>query len=258
MRELTPVSVIAAELSPPTGSFWTSPDWYDPQSGEPGYTLAEVSRFFFARSRTWLNRHVWRKHLVLDGEPVIIPRDRNDYQRWRLYDVELTAHALAQGGYLKIEQLHRAIGIVKLVAQNYKYLLPSPIETRIEPINNVEKRKGLMAVETLTLVRDDLDESSGASTRHFAIGEIHYQIDLTDKNWEAFLELINPYVVAARPDRRRRLISPEEQEERSLIRQWAAENGHQVGSRGRIPYEVVDAYKKAQEPASKRRRAKAQ
>lgn len=248
MGQLTPVSVILDELSPPGGgSFWTDPSWYDEKTGEPGYTLAEVARFFFARSRPWLNAHLWQGHLELDGDPVLLPRAPNGYHRWRLYDVELTAHALAQGGHLDVRRLQYAIGIIKLVAQNYKYLLVSPIATRVEPIYIPEKRTSLMAVETVTRVSDDLDQTLGARTRHFSIGEIHYQIDLVDGNWREFQEAIQRFVAVARPDRRRRMASPEEQAERQKIRVWAQEAGYPIGSRGRIPYAIVDAYKKHQE-----------
>lgn len=240
---LTPATLVQDDLEPPDGEFWTRPEWYDEVTGEPGYTLSEVARFFFARSTSWMRHHVWRQHLVLDGEPIGIPRDSsNNYLRWRLYDVERTAHALAQNGYLQLDQLSRVIGLVKLVAQNYKYLLQSPIETRLEALNNIADRKGPMVVQTVSVRRDDLTGDEGAEVRRFAIEDQGYEIDLTDATWGQLLQLLNPYIAAARPDPRIRRVNPSEREERERIRGWARDNGYTVGKRGRIPHEVLEKY----------------
>lgn len=241
MRQLTPVSLVSDELSPPEGDFWCDPSWYD-----PSFVISEVSRFFFARSASWLRGHIWRGRLLLDGQLIQPPRDPDTgYQRWRLYDVELTAHALAQGGFLKVDQLRMVIGLVKLVAQNYNYLLLSPIENRIEPVGNLMGRDAPMAVETVNIFRDDLDGTAGALPRAFGVGDIQYALDLTDANWAAFLALIAPYVAVARPDRRRRAVSPQEKDRRVAVRAWALANGYEVGARGRIPLAVEEAYRKA-------------
>jgi hypothetical protein len=245
---LVPVDLVSDELSPPDGRpYWTSEEMYDPSLGEPSYVAHEVARIFFARSVHWLRKHVWEKHLILDGEPMIIPRDEHSgYLRWRLYDVERTAYALMQNGYLKVEQLQLAIGIVKLVAQNYKYLLPSGLETRIYPGQQVGKEvrreRPPMAVKTIHEVEDDLDGSPDATTHRFAIEDVHYRIDLTDENWKKFLEALQPYVLAAQPDKRRRAATPEEVAERADIRAWAKKKGLQVGERGRIPNAILEQY----------------
>lgn len=243
---LTPVTVVPDDdLEPPQGEFWTRPEWYDEATGEPGYTLSEVARFFFARSASWLRHHVWRGHLVLDGEPVAVPRDRsNDYLRWRLYDVEITAHALAQNGYLQLDQLSRTIGLVKLLAQNYGYLLQSPIATGFNPVVNVVDQKGRMAVETVIIRRDDLTGDEGAKPRRFAIGDQGYEIDLTDDSWAHVLQFLAPYVTVARPDPRSRRSNLDDRETRERIRKWARANGFEVGSRGRIPADIMQAYRK--------------
>lgn len=247
MRSLVPVDIVSEQLSPPEGAFWTTPEMYSERTGEPGFTINEVARLFFGRSRQWLRKHVWYGHLLIDGEEVIIPREADTgYLRWRLYDIERTALALTQSGYLQIGQLERVIGIVKLVAQNYNYLLPSQLETRVIPSSKrVRRRARPMAVETLTVVRDDLDDSSGATTRRFSVEDVHYRIDLTDKNWEQLLSVLQPYIAVAQPDKRRRIATPEEVSKRADIREWAKKRGYQVGERGRIPYTIVDEYNSA-------------
>lgn len=220
---------------------------YDQRLGEPGYVAHEVARVFFARSVHWLRKHVWERHLILDGVPLLIPRDEHSgYLRWRLYDVERTAHALVQNGHLQVEQLQRAIGIVKLVAQNYNYLLPSGLETRIYPgrkvRSEVRRERVPMTVKTIHEVEDDLDGSPDAQTHRFSIEDVHYRIDLSKKNWESFLEAIQPFVMVAQPDKRRRAATPEEVAERSEIRTWAKSKGLSVGERGRIPNAILEQF----------------
>lgn len=244
-RVLVPVDVISDELAPPDGGFWTDESMFDPRRRVPGFRTSECASFFFGRSHQWLRQHQRAEHLVLDGELLVIPRDGRGHFLWRLCDVERGAWAMAQRGYLKVEQLERVIRIIKLVAQNYKYLLPSPVETRIVPNSDEVRRRAIMASETLTVIHDDTDGSSGAETRRFAIEDTHYCIDLTDKNWEEFLRLVQPYVAVAKPDRRLRRPSPEEIAERSLIRSWAESAGLEIGSRGRIPHTVIEKYREA-------------
>lgn len=248
MRALVPVDVQVDALALSEGQFFTTDAMYNPRTGEPGYTIHEVARFFFGRSRIWLQKHVWGGHLVLDGEPVKIPREEgNDYLRWRLVDIERTAHALAQNGYLKVEHLQRVIGIVLLVAQNYHYLLPSATATSVIPHSDEVERRVSMATETIRQVTDDLDGSVGdVEERRFAVGDIGYCIDLTGVNWKEFLHLLEPYIARARVDRRRRRTdTPQQAEYRAQIRDWAIKKGLEVGARGRIPFDVVEAYEKA-------------
>lgn len=247
MRSLEPVDVVVVGVYVPEtpDGLWTSPEMFDPQRGEPAFYSAEVARFFFGRSPVWLRHHLWRQHLVLDAWSVGIPRTVTaDQRRWRLYDIERAAHALAQGGFIKVEHLVRVIEIVKLVAQNYRYLIPLPLETRIEShVDEVARRVvAPMAVETLTRMRDDLTGELGAKSRTFGVGDNRYLIDLTDESWAAFLDLLRPYISAAQPALPREGESVESAEERRVIRGWARVNGYSVGNRGRLSAQVLRAY----------------
>jgi hypothetical protein len=104
-----------------------------------------------------------------------------------------------------------------------------------------------MATETIRQVTDDMDGSVGeVEERRFAVGDIGYCIDLTEVNWKELLHLLEPYIARARVDRRRRRTdTPQQAELRASIRSWAQEQGLDVGARGRIPFEVVEAYDKA-------------
>lgn len=241
-RVLVPVDVISLELMPPEGSYWTDESMYDPKREMPRWRMREAAGFFFARSQQWLHQHIWAEHLRLDGVLLEIPRDEHEHHIWRLCDIERAAHGLLQNGYLQVERFETVIRLVKLVAENYGYLLPSRLETQVLPITNAVRRKAIMASETHTVVVDDLDGSDGASTRRFSIEGVHYRVDLNDKNWEEFLNSISAVRAVASPDKGRRAASPEEAAERSVIRAWAIEQSIDIGARGRIPQEIIDKY----------------
>ena len=101
-------------------------------STRPVYSVAEVSKVFFARSPHWV-RWVERKGwLVLDGEQVGTYRKPvgddvkpgNGYRQYCLSDIEKMAHALAQHGAIDGDQLMNALRIVAAQARLYGYLPP--------------------------------------------------------------------------------------------------------------------------------------
>lgn len=101
-----------------------------------------------------------------------------------------------------------------------------------------------MAAKTVVTLTDDLGDGEASQTVSFAVGHAHYEIDLSSKNAAKFEKALEPYVKAARRVRggqRRRGRSLSSDDARA-IRAWAQQNGYEVGPRGRIPHEVVDAY----------------
>lgn len=97
---------------------------------------------------------------------------------------------------------------------------------------------------------DDLDGSKAERTISFAIDGASYEIDLSRKNANAFEKLVAPYVGAARKiktarGRRASTTSTRSRRNRAEIRQWAQRQGYEVGDRGRIPTNVIDAYNTA-------------
>lgn len=87
---------------------------------------------------------------------------------------------------------------------------------------------------------DDMDGISGATTRKFSIGGIHYEVDLIDDNYAALLLAIEPWRSVSRVERKGtfKLTS----EDRKQIRAWADENGLVIKDRGRFPHAVIQAY----------------
>lgn len=113
-----------------------------------------------------------------------------------------------------------------------------------------------MAKETITIVRDDLDGSEGASSYKFGWGNDLYEIDLSEKNAQELENFLSKYIeraakVTARlpratsqgPSTMRR--PGGNKEELQKIRQWAKDNGYEVSERGRVSQSIQDAYRAA-------------
>jgi hypothetical protein len=111
----------------------------------------------------------------------------------------------------------------------------------------------MISMAKSVVIVDDIDGSSNARTVNFGFDGKTYEIDLTKKNATALEKALKPYIDAARTtsarDRRRstngRARSRSSSTDLAAIRSWAAANGHQVSSRGRIAHSVVEAYEAA-------------
>jgi len=110
-----------------------------------------------------------------------------------------------------------------------------------------------MAQKVTTHLVDDLTgdtiEDGKGRTITFGFDGTHYEIDLSDHNADALRDALSDYVAAARKvsGRSGRTSSGSapkrgNSEELAKIREWAAANGHDVSSRGRISQAVRDAY----------------
>jgi nucleoid-associated protein Lsr2 len=105
---------------------------------------------------------------------------------------------------------------------------------------------------TVSLV-DDLDGQSMASeTVAFAIDGVSYEIDLSSKNAEKLRADLSRWVDAARRvGGRRRGHSAASaggtanRAENAAMREWARRSGYEVANRGRLPADIVDAYRAA-------------
>src|SRR5438309_1457384 len=102
---------------------------------------------------------------------------------------------------------------------------------------------------TMTSIVDDLDGSDGARTVSFSVGNIAYEVDLSDKSKAAMTKKLSKFTDAARRvggGRRRSAARKTASRERTgAIREWAKANGQKVSERGRIPQSVVASYNAA-------------
>jgi hypothetical protein len=96
------------------------------------------------------------------------------------------------------------------------------------------------------LTGETTEPGSGKSLQ-FAFDGISYEIDLTDTNFDAVREQFSDYIAAARKVGNRRgpatsSSARSNPNDLAKIRSWAAENGREVSSHGRISRAVRDAY----------------
>ncbi|WP_309130344.1 Lsr2 family protein [Brevibacterium sp.] len=108
-----------------------------------------------------------------------------------------------------------------------------------------------MAREMRLVLTDDLDGSEASETVRFSIDQGTYELELSSENAEKLRETFAPYVERARrvadsggSGRRGGSRSSGSASKRNTtkIRKWAQANGYQLGDRGRIPAEIVEAY----------------
>ena len=87
----------------------------------------------------------------------------------------------------------------------------------------------------------------------FAVDGRSYEIDLSARNSAKLREVLAPYISAARRRSGRRTTSPgvgparaaSDREHNQDIRKWAATQGMRISERGRIPSNVLEAYRQS-------------
>jgi hypothetical protein len=108
-----------------------------------------------------------------------------------------------------------------------------------------------VAKKTLIQLVDDLDglpiADGEGRTVTLAMDGVTYDIDLSTGHVDALRETLAPYFAAGRKTAGRKgsnrpSAGKSDPAELQRIREWAAENGHAVSSRGRISATVRDAY----------------
>ena len=108
-----------------------------------------------------------------------------------------------------------------------------------------------MAKRVQVIHTDDIDGSEAAETISFALDGISYSIDLSADNARMLRDAFAPYIAAGERDRNsaaRRSGSGRRKSGGTAatdIRAWAAAQGMQVSSRGRVSAEVREAYERA-------------
>jgi hypothetical protein len=93
---------------------------------------------------------------------------------------------------------------------------------------------------------DDIDGTAAAETVTFTIDGSRYEIDLSEKNAAKLRKSMSGWIEASRRSghRRSRGGQPKaDPAESTKARKWAADNGFDVGPRGRLRSEVLDAYR---------------
>ncbi|AGZ44626.1 histone-like nucleoid-structuring protein Lsr2 [Actinoplanes friuliensis] len=113
-----------------------------------------------------------------------------------------------------------------------------------------------MARQVITTLIDDLDGKPADRTVEFSLDGTSYTIDLSEANAGKLRKALDPFITAGtrigrsgsgrgpgRPASVTRTAGS--RDENRLIREWAAEQGHQISERGRIPQSISSAYRAA-------------
>lgn len=114
-----------------------------------------------------------------------------------------------------------------------------------------------MAQKVLVSLTDDLASAEGEEiqaedTVEFGLDGKHYEIDLCGDNADRLRSILAPYVTAGRRPSTRASKSSrsnggahrdQRQDHNDEIRFWARRNGYKLADRGRIPAEIVQAYR---------------
>jgi Lsr2 len=110
-----------------------------------------------------------------------------------------------------------------------------------------------MAKKVTVSVVDDFDGTADADeTVEFAIDGVSYEIDLSSKNAKSLRDDLGRWIAAARRVGGRRKVrsaararTSGSSEESAAVREWARRSGYEVASRGRLPAEILAAYRAA-------------
>jgi hypothetical protein len=110
-----------------------------------------------------------------------------------------------------------------------------------------------MAKKVTVSFVDDLDGRTAADeTVAFTLDEVTYEIDLATKNAKKLRAALQPWIRAGRRvgGRRRSSIvgarrTETQPRESAAIRVWARKHGYEVARRGRIPTDIMDAFRAA-------------
>lgn len=109
-----------------------------------------------------------------------------------------------------------------------------------------------MVKKTVVLLEDDIDGSEADETISFALDGSEYEIDLNEGHANELREALARFTNAGRKvaggrgrSAARTRASSHGGPDAKAVRLWAAENGIQVNTRGRIQADVVEKYEAA-------------
>ncbi len=104
-----------------------------------------------------------------------------------------------------------------------------------------------MASRTIVLLEDDVDGSKADETIEFGIDGTTYAIDLSDSNAKRLRGALDGYISKARKVSGKRSPSRVTSSAVDLkaVRAWAASNGIELSSRGRVSASVIQQYRSA-------------
>lgn len=98
---------------------------------------------------------------------------------------------------------------------------------------------------TVSLI-DDLDGTNDGTVApvESSLDGVIYEADLSEANAERLRDVCAKYIRVARRTHGGKIPSKSAPGQAGLIREWALKNGQKLSDRGRLPTNVVEAYRK--------------
>jgi hypothetical protein len=110
-------------------------------------------------------------------------------------------------------------------------------------------QEGMMAKQVIENLIDDLEGGPATKTIRFGIDGTEYEIDLNDDNAEYLEKTLADHAAKGRKVTRVKTVKAgngrANSDETATIRAWALAHGHDVKPRGRVPANLVQAYREA-------------
>jgi hypothetical protein len=115
------------------------------------------------------------------------------------------------------------------------------------PANSKRGRNQPNDKQDIVLLEDDVDGSEADETIEFGIDGTTYAIDLSDSNAKKLRGALDGYITKARKVSGKRSTSRKASYGVDLkaVRAWAASNGIELSTRGRVPASVLQQYRSA-------------
>lgn len=107
-----------------------------------------------------------------------------------------------------------------------------------------------MAQKTVVILSDDIDGSEANETINFALDGAEYEIDLNEGHANELRGAMERFTQAARKTSGGGRGRPAGRKSKSgvdtrAVRLWAAENGYNVNTRGRVQQDIIEKYQAA-------------
>jgi hypothetical protein len=102
-----------------------------------------------------------------------------------------------------------------------------------------------MARKTTVMLQDDLDGTAATKTIRFGYQGVECEIDLNDENAAEMTHWLENYIAHGRRvggSKRTPKNGYASKADPKLVREWAASQGIQINSRGRIPTDLQERY----------------
>ena len=101
-----------------------------------------------------------------------------------------------------------------------------------------------MAMKTIVFLQDDVDGGEADRTVTFSLDGTGYEIELSQANIERLTTAMQPFIDKARKTKGAKgPSSAKSGVDTAQVREWAREQGLPISDRGRVPAEILDAYR---------------